>query len=139
MQTVFMKFINPHWDNLTRIKIGFNHLKENKLGHNIEDCIELICSSGNGPKTTNQFFLHCANFMVKGKASSTKSPVSITYVMQKIKTALLLLAKPNWKFPKQSVTLVRGIVLSAERFNTSCFCARTNKMRNKTLLNQNCD
>ena len=48
-----MKFINPPWTNLTRIRIGFSHLKDKKL--------DLICSSGNGPKTTNQFFLHWAN------------------------------------------------------------------------------
>ena len=55
--------------------------------------------------------------------------------MQKIKTALftLLLAKPNWRFPKQGVTSVMGIVLSAERFNTSCLCARSNKIRKKNI------
>ena len=60
-QTVFINFITQPWNNLTRIKIGYSQLKENKLRRNIEDCIELISSSGNGPKTTNQFFLYCAN------------------------------------------------------------------------------
>ena len=56
-----MKFTAPPWTHITRIRIGFSHLKENKLGHNIEDCTELIGSCRNGPETTNQFFLHCVN------------------------------------------------------------------------------
>ena len=40
------------WNNLNRLSIGFSYLK-NKFGHDIEDCIEPICNSGNGPKTTN--------------------------------------------------------------------------------------
>ena len=42
-------------NNLKRLSIGFSYLK-NKFGHDIEDCTEPICNSGNGPKTTNQFF-----------------------------------------------------------------------------------
>ena len=138
-QTVFMKFINPPWDNLTRIKIGFNHLKETKLGHNIEDCIELICSSGNGPKTTNQFFLHCINIYGQRQRLFNKitSIDEVISAENKNSTAYIVISKT--KFPKQSVTSVMGIVLSAERFNASCFCARTNKIRNKILLNQNCE
>ena len=56
-----MRFITP-LENLTRLNIGFSHLKENKFGHDFEDCIDPICNSGDGYKTTNQFFLHCANF-----------------------------------------------------------------------------
>ena len=116
-------------------------LKESKLGRNIEDCIELICSSGNGPKTTNQFFLHCANIYGQRQNLLNKITSIDDVFLQKIKTALftLLVAKPNQRFPKRSVTLVMGIALSTETFNTSCFCARTNKMRNKILQNQNCE
>ena len=32
-----------------------------------------------------------------------------------------------------------GIVLPRERFNTSCFYARTKKLHNKRLRNQNCE
>ena len=67
-----MKLITSPWNNLTRIRILFSHLKENKLGNNIEQCIELICSNGNGSKTTNQFFLHCTNIYGQGKISLIK-------------------------------------------------------------------
>ena len=59
------------WNNLNRLSIGFSYLKNkfghdiNKFGHDIEDCFEPICNSGNGPKTTSQFFPHCASLDVQ--------------------------------------------------------------------------
>ena len=54
----------PLWNNLNGLSTGFSGLK-NKFGHDIEDFIEPICNSGNGPKTTNQFFRHCASLDVQ--------------------------------------------------------------------------
>ena len=59
------------WNNLNRLSIGFSYLKI-KFGHDIEDCIEPICNSGNGPKTTNQFFQHCASLDVQREALFNK-------------------------------------------------------------------
>ena len=66
-----MRFKTP-WNNLIRLSIGFTHFKEKKFGHYFEDCIEPICSSGNYPKTTNQFFLHCTNFDVQSQTHLSK-------------------------------------------------------------------
>ena len=43
---------------LTRLRIGFSHLKK----HKIQDSIDLMCSFSSGIETTIHFFLHCANF-----------------------------------------------------------------------------
>ena len=52
-------------NNLTQRSIGFSHLQENKFGFDFGDCFDRICNSGDGPKTTYQIFLHCANFDVQ--------------------------------------------------------------------------
>ena len=62
----------PHpWNNLNRLSIGFSYLK-NKFGNDIEDCVEPICNSGNGPKTTNLFFRHYASLDVQRKTLFNK-------------------------------------------------------------------
>ena len=47
---------------LTRLRIGFSHLKEYKFKHNFQDSIDPICSCSSGIETTILFFLHWANF-----------------------------------------------------------------------------
>ena len=44
---------------LTRLRIGFSHLKKHKFKHNFQGSIDLMCSF---IKTTIHFFLHCENF-----------------------------------------------------------------------------
>ena len=47
---------------LTRIRIGFSHLKEHKFKHNFQDSVDPLCSCGNDIESTVHFFLHCPNF-----------------------------------------------------------------------------
>ena len=47
---------------LTRLRIGFSHLKEHKFKHNFQDSIDPMCSCTSGIETTIHFFLYCANF-----------------------------------------------------------------------------
>ena len=47
---------------LTRLRIGFSHLKEHKFRHNFEDAIKPLCSCGNLVESTTHFFLHCTHF-----------------------------------------------------------------------------
>ena len=44
---------------LTRLRIGFSHLKEHKLKYNFQDS---LCSCGIAVESTVHFFLHCPNF-----------------------------------------------------------------------------
>ena len=57
---------------LTRLRIGFSHLKEHKFKHNFQDSIDPMCSCSSGTKTTIHFFLHCANFNIQNKPFLTK-------------------------------------------------------------------
>ena len=69
-----LSFIRPEANNifnvhsakgiklLTRLRAGFNHLKEHKFRHNFEDAINPICSCGNFIESVTHFFLHCAQF-----------------------------------------------------------------------------
>ena len=47
---------------LTRLRIGFSHLKEHKFKHNFQDSVDPLCSCGNDIESTVHFFLHCPNF-----------------------------------------------------------------------------
>ena len=47
---------------LTRLRIGFSHLKEHKFKHNFHYSIDPMCSGSKGIETTINFFLHCASF-----------------------------------------------------------------------------
>ena len=50
---------------LTRLRIGFSHLKEHKFRHNFQDSIDPKCSCSCGIETMIHFFLHCSNFNIQ--------------------------------------------------------------------------
>ena len=50
---------------LTRLRIGFSHLKEHNFKHNFQDSADPLFSCGNDIDSTAHFFLHCANFTTK--------------------------------------------------------------------------
>ena len=47
---------------LTRLRIGFSHIKEHKFKHNFQDSVDPLCSCGNDIESTVNFFLYCPNF-----------------------------------------------------------------------------
>ena len=47
---------------LTRLRIGFSHIKEHKFKHNFQDSVDPLCSCGNDIESTVHFFLYCPNF-----------------------------------------------------------------------------
>ena len=69
-----LSFIRPEANNifnvhntkgiklLTRLQVGFSHLKEHKFRHNFVDAINPLCSCGNFVESTTHFFLHCTHF-----------------------------------------------------------------------------
>ena len=50
---------------LTRLRIGFSHLKEHKFRHNFQDSTDPMCSCSSGIETMIHFFLHCTNFNIQ--------------------------------------------------------------------------
>ena len=48
---------------LTRLKVGFSHLREHKFRHGFLDIVDPICSGRtNAVENTEHYFLHCSNF-----------------------------------------------------------------------------
>ena len=47
---------------LTRIKLGLSHLADHKFRHNLQDCVNPICSFGQDIETSTHFLLHCSNY-----------------------------------------------------------------------------
>ena len=52
---------------LTRLRLGFSHLKEHKFKHNFQDSVDPLCSCGIETESTKHFLLHCANFSIQRK------------------------------------------------------------------------
>ena len=50
---------------LTRLRIGFSHIKEHKFKHNFQDSVDPLCSCGNDIESTVHFFLYCPNFITQ--------------------------------------------------------------------------
>ena len=54
---------NPMGINyLTRIRLGFSHLRYHKFKHGFLDAIDPLCSCSTRIENTVHYFLHCANF-----------------------------------------------------------------------------
>ena len=69
-----LSFIRPEANNifnvhnakriklLTRLRVGFCHLKEGKFQHNFEDAVNPFCSCRNFVESITHVFLHCSHF-----------------------------------------------------------------------------
>ena len=49
---------------LSRLRLGFSHLREHKFRHNFSDTINPMCSCTLHPETTTHFLLHCHNYAI---------------------------------------------------------------------------
>ena len=47
---------------LTRIRLGLSLLADHKFRHNLQDCVNPICSCGREIETSTHFLLHCSNY-----------------------------------------------------------------------------
>ena len=107
---------------LTRLRIGFSHLKEHRFKHNFQDSIVPMCSCNSGIETKIHFFLHCANFNTKRQTLFDKTPTIDANILFENEDSIvntLLFAKPNSKNSFNKATLNGSIefILSSERFN----------------------
>ena len=48
---------------LTRLRLGFSHLREHKFRHNFQDTINPICLCGQDVETTSHFLLNCPQYV----------------------------------------------------------------------------
>ena len=47
---------------LTRLRLGFSHLRYHKFKHGFVDAVNLFCSCSTAIENTVHYFLHCSNF-----------------------------------------------------------------------------
>ena len=52
---------------LTRLRLGFSHLKEHNFQHNFQDSVDPLRSRGIEIESTKHFLLHCTNFGIQKK------------------------------------------------------------------------
>ena len=69
---------------LTRLKIGFSHIKEHKFKHNFQDSVDPLRSCGNDLESTVNFFLYCPNFTTQRSALLNKLKSINTSIMAEI-------------------------------------------------------
>ena len=48
---------------LTRLRVGFSHLNEHRFRHNIENCINPLCSCSLETEDNLHYLLHCQHFL----------------------------------------------------------------------------
>ena len=85
---------------LTRLRIGFSHLKEYKFKHNFQDSIDPMYSYSSGIETTIHFFLHCVNFDTQKQTLFDKVATIDANILtenEDIIVKTLLFGKPNSK------------------------------------------
>ena len=108
---------------LTRLRIGFSHLKEHKFKHNFQDSIDPMCSCSSGIETTIHFFLHCGNFNIQRQTLFDKIDANILTENKYSVVITLLFGKPNCEnsFNKTMLNASIEYILSNERFYNSLF------------------
>ena len=107
---------------LTRLRVGFSHLKEHTFNHNFQDSVDPMCSCGNGIETTKHFILHCANFSSQRQALFDKIRIIDEYILTESEDNIvnvLLFGKPNSDNAINMAILKLTIefITSSERFN----------------------
>ena len=111
---------------LTRLRIGFSHLKEHKFRHNFQDSIDPMCSCNSGIETTAHFLLQCPIFKTQKQTLFDKIATIDANILRENENNIiniLLFGKPNSEdcFNKQILNASIEFILSTERFNIPLF------------------
>ena len=116
---------NPHGIKLlTRLRVGLNHLREQKFRHNFQDSLDIFCNCGRHIETTIHFFLHYSNYSNQRKTLFEK--------LSNIKRSLLnqndsiivetLLFGSTGLNNKENVCIIESTteyIITTERFNNT--------------------
>ena len=111
---------------LTRIRVGFSHLKEHKFRHNFQDSVDMMCSCGSAVETTKHFFLYCANFIFQRQTLFDKINLLDENILTENEESIvntLLFGIPNSEnsLNKAIINATIEYILSTERFNGPLF------------------
>ena len=128
-----LNFIRPNSSNafninnplglklLTRLRIGFSHLKEHKFKHNFRDSVDPLCSSGNDIESTVHFFLHCPNFTTQRQTLLNKLKSINASIMTENENSVvrrLLFGRPDFNYSTNNeiINVTISFTLTTERF-----------------------
>ena len=133
-----LNFIRPNSNNvfsinntlglklLTRVRVGFSHLKEHKFKHNFQDSVDPLCSCGNDIESIVHFVLHCPNFATQrqtllNKVKSINS--SILAENEDLVARTLLFGRPDFIYStnKEIMNATISFILTNKRFNCPLF------------------
>ena len=111
---------------LTRLRIGFSHVKEHKFKHNFQDSIDPMCSCSSGIETMIHSFLHCANFNIQRQTLFDKIATIDAIILSENEDSIvntLLFGKRNCENALNKAMLNASIkyILSTETFNNPLF------------------
>ena len=107
---------------LTRLRIGFSHLKEHKFRHNFQDSVGPMCSCGSDTETAKHFLLHCPNFHLQRQTLFDKIATIDSNILTENEENIVntpLFGKLNSEnyFNKAILNVSIEFILSTERFN----------------------
>lgn len=107
---------------LTRLRIGFSHLKKHKFRHNFQDSIDLMYSGSNGIETTIHFFLHFTNFNTQRKTLFDKITTIDANIFTENKDSIIntLLYGKHYSENSLNIAMLNAsveFILSTVRFN----------------------
>ena len=135
---VILKFIRPEPNQvfnvesyeglkfLTRIRLGLSHLVDDKFRHNLQDCINPICSCDQEIETSTHSLLHYSNYHGARQTLFKKiNKIDSTILKQndQVITKLLLFGNEKLKVAQNKSILTSTIefLQATERFKTSLF------------------
>ena len=104
---------------MTRLKIGFSHIKEHKFKHNFQDYVDPFCSCGNDIELTVHSFLHCPNFTTQRQTLLNKLKSINASIMAKNENSVvltLLFGRPNFNYStnKEIINATISFILTNE-------------------------
>ena len=107
---------------LTRLRIGFSHLKEHKFRHNFQDSVDPMCSWSSGTERTKHFLLYCPNFHLQrqtlfDKIASIDSNILTENEESIVNTLLFGKLNSENSFNKAILNASIEFILSTGRFN----------------------
>ena len=100
---------------LTRIRLGFSHLRYHKFKHGFLDAIDPLCSCNTGIENTVHYFLHCSNFSTAQNTLLNEIAIFDSPLLIKMKSKLFKLS-----FMETQPILIKYI-LEAKRFEGPIF------------------
>ena len=111
---------------LTRLRLGFSHLKNHKFHHNFQDCLNPLCSCSLEIEDTSHYLLHCHHFYdyrIDLMNSVNSIIPNFESMNDKIKTDILLYGDSRFDENKNKFILEATInyIKLSERFSESLF------------------